>query len=67
MVTTAAAPGTIIRDARTAAGMTAAALAERVGCSTQNVTSIERGKSHPSVKVAKAIAETLGIDWTKLV
>ena len=51
-------------NARKAQNITQGALASRVGVTRQMVTAIEIGVATPSVKVAKAIAEVLGIGWT---
>lgn len=49
-----------IRDARLAAGLTQAQLADVVGITDRNVQRIETGEQHPSVGVALRIASTLG-------
>lgn len=60
-------PGKIIKDARMRLGMSAYRLADMVGCTAQNLYQIESGKSNPSVKLAKALGDVLGIDWATLV
>lgn len=46
-------------------GLSQADLADIVGVDRTLVSHIERGVATPSVKVAKALASTLGIDWTR--
>lgn len=40
-------------------------IAAKCGISQNYLSSIENGIRHPSVKVAKSIAEVLGFNWTK--
>ncbi|MCM1059414.1 MAG: helix-turn-helix transcriptional regulator [Eubacterium sp.] len=44
-------------------GYTQQAIADRVGVTRQQISAIEKGKTLPSVSVAKAIAHILGIKW----
>ena len=60
-------PGEIIKDARMRLDLSAYRLAEKVGCTAQNLYQIESGKSSPSVELAKALGDALGIDWASLV
>ena len=60
-------PGEIIKDARMRLNLSAYKLADMVGCTAQNLYQIEGGKSNPSVKLAKALGDALGIDWASLV
>lgn len=60
-------PGEIIKNARMRLGISAYRLADMVGCTAQNLYQIEGGKSNPSVKLAKALGDVLGIDWATLV
>lgn len=50
-----------VRVYRTARGLTQAELADLAGITPQALRSIEKGRSNPRVKTAKAIAEVLGI------
>lgn len=45
--------------------MTEKAVAKAIGISQQHYDFIENGKRRPSVKVAKALGEVLGFDWTR--
>lgn len=45
-------------------GLTQAELAHRVGIAQRTVAAYEGGERQPSVKVAKRIAQELGMDWT---
>ncbi|GAA2012463.1 helix-turn-helix transcriptional regulator [Brevibacterium samyangense] len=55
-----------VKDARKAAGLTQANLAEAVGVSRQTVISIERGDYAPSVYLALRIAHRLGTTVERL-
>lgn len=50
---------------RKAKGLRQADLAQAANISQSLVVKIEQGDRKPSVKVAKRIAEVLGIDWTE--
>lgn len=52
---------TIVRDARTALGLTQSALADAAGVSQSMVAAIEAGRRVPSPAVAARLAEVLGI------
>ncbi len=52
-------------QARKDRGMTQQDVADRCGITRQMVSAIERGRTLPSVPVAKAIASVLEIHWTK--
>lgn len=52
---------------RKAAGLSQAALAERVGIRTATLNEIETGKTDPRVSTMKAIAAALGVDIDDLV
>ena len=52
-------PGMIVRDARTAAGLTQAELAERLGVSQPTVARLESSRSNPRLStLERAIAAT---------
>lgn len=51
-------------SARKERELTQEALASQVGVTRQMIAAIERGVATPSVKVAKAIAIALALDWT---
>ena len=55
-----------VREARTAAALTQAALAERVGVTRQTIISIEQGGYTPSIKLALQLAEALRSPLTEL-
>lgn len=44
-------------------GYTQQDLADKIGVTRQQISAIEKGKSLPSVSVAKSIATILGIKW----
>ena len=50
---------------RKKAGLTQKEAAIEVGISTAAYCNIEVGKRNPSVKVAKALGQKFGFDWTK--
>ena len=54
-----------IRNLRVAKGKTLKTVAEMAGISESYLSQVEQGKRAPSVKVAKAIADALGVDWTR--
>ncbi len=58
--------GDIIYRRRKALGMTQEALAEKVGVKSTYIGYLERGKRHPSPKVASLIAEQLGLNRSYL-
>lgn len=53
--------GRELREERTAAGRTLAAVAERAGVSTQYLSEVERGRKEPSSEVLGAVAGALGL------
>ncbi|GAB3809734.1 XRE family transcriptional regulator [Kribbella italica] len=55
--------GELLREFRTAAGLTQGALAEKAGLSEQAVSLLERGtRRRPRVSTVRALAEALGLD-----
>lgn len=54
-----------IRTARKEAGLTQAALAEKIGCGKQSIVSYEGGSRTPLAPIAKALASACGVneDW----
>lgn len=46
-------------------GMSQKYVAEQVGVAQPSYCTIEKGKTNPSVPVAKRIANVLGFDWTR--
>ena len=60
--------GTFVKEARTAKGLTQAALAEQVdGLTASDVSRIERGEKEPELAVLKRMARPLGVTQTALV
>ncbi|WP_030659693.1 MULTISPECIES: helix-turn-helix domain-containing protein [Streptomyces] len=59
--------GARIRAARTDAGLTQEALAERVGIDNKTVHRIEYGTSDPTLSVLLRMADALGVPLTELV
>ena len=55
----------MLRELREKAGLTQEELASMVGVQRTQITMIENGKSSPSIKTAKKLAEVLKVDWTK--
>ena len=55
----------IIRQHRTARGLTQKQLADICGVTRTHITNIETGKFSPSVDIAKKIGQALGFDWTE--
>ena len=54
--------GNLIKEARTAKGITQSALAEQVdGVTASDVGKIERGEKEPTQEVIKKIAKVLGV------
>jgi DNA-binding XRE family transcriptional regulator len=53
-------PGYLLRAAREEAGLTVSQMAERLGCSQDEITQAEEPKSNPTVSFLKAWAEALG-------
>ena len=51
---------TTLREARTAAGLTQAQLAERIGVSRKTVNTVENGVFIPSTVLALKLAQALG-------
>ncbi|MFO1238423.1 MAG: helix-turn-helix transcriptional regulator [Alphaproteobacteria bacterium] len=51
---------TTLREARTAAGLTQAQLAERIGVSRKTVNTVENGVFVPSTVLALKLAQALG-------
>ena len=59
--------GNLIREARTAKGLSQAALAEQIeGISSSDVSKIERGEKEPVQDVIKQIAKVLGVTQKSL-
>ena len=58
--------GTMIREARTAKGLTQAALAEQAGITSSEVGKIERGEKEPTQAVLKLMAKALGVTQKSL-
>ena len=57
--------GEQIRQERKKKGFTLKNLAQKVECSTNYISLIEKNKVYPSVKILKKILETLGIETAK--
>ena len=55
-----------IKAARKAANLTQVQLAEKMGCSQQDVHRWEKGKVSPNIKTLYRIAEAIGCDVSKL-
>ena len=53
--------GNMIREARTAKGLTQAALAEQAGITSSEVGKIERGEKEPAQDVIRLMAKALGV------
>lgn len=53
--------GARIRELRKARGLTARALAEKIGVHPQHLFSLERGRFRPSLETLEKIAEALGV------
>jgi len=58
--------GTNLRVLRTREGMTAKALAEKIGVSPSLISKVERGSVNPSVDVLRRIAMALHVSWADL-
>ena len=58
--------GTMIKEARTAKGLTQAALAEQAGITSSDVGKIERGEKEPAQAVLKLMAKALGVTQKSL-
>ncbi len=58
--------GRIIRDIRTARGMTQSELAEKVDLSIQFISYIENGSKHPGLETMLRIAAALGTTMDEL-
>lgn len=58
--------GERIKAARLAANLTQVQLAEKMGCSQQEVQRWEKGKVSPNVKTLHRIADAIGCDVGKL-
>lgn len=54
----------MLRELREKAGLTQEELASMVGVQRTQITMIENGKSSPSIKTAKKLAEVLKVHWT---
>lgn len=52
-------------EARKAAGISQKDMADRVHIAQPSYCNIEKGKRSPSIQTAKAIADVLGIEWTR--
>jgi len=53
--------GLRVREARKAAGLTQGVVDERLGCTVESISNLERGKSLPSLEGLAAIARELGL------
>jgi transcriptional regulator with XRE-family HTH domain len=53
--------GEMVKDARTAKGLTQLQLADKVGISQVQISRIEKGLNSPSIKTVKALAKALRI------
>lgn len=58
--------GNQVRSRRRAAGLTAAALADRAGVSRRNITMIENGIANPSLVTVDKLARALGVNFAAL-
>lgn len=58
--------GNMIREARTAKGLTQAALAEQAGITSSEVGKIERGEKEPTQDVIRLMAKALGVTQKSL-
>ena len=59
--------GNLIKEARSAKGLTQAALAEKVGgLTSSDISKIERGEKEPEQEIIKKIAKTLGVTQKSL-
>ncbi|MFJ1292654.1 helix-turn-helix domain-containing protein [Paracoccus yeei] len=58
--------GTVLREARLAAGLTQAKFAERAGLSTRYVILLEKGQYQASISVLHDIARALDLSLTEL-
>ncbi len=60
--------GKLVKEARTAKGLTQAQLAEKVlGLTASDVSKIERGEKEPEESIVKQIAKALGVTQVSLV
>lgn len=55
-----------VRRLRTARGVTQEALAERVGCATKYLQSVERAEANLSARMLGALARALAVDVARL-
>ncbi len=55
-----------VRRLRTARGVTQEALAERVGCATKYLQSVERAEANLSARMLGALARALAVDVVRL-
>lgn len=53
---------TVVREARVAAGLSQAELAERIGVHKGTIGNLERGEHEPSPETLSAVESALGID-----
>ena len=59
--------GDLVKEARTAKGLTQAALAEQVdGLTASDVSKVERGEKEPTQDVIKKMAKVLGVTQKSL-
>jgi len=58
--------GQKVREARHRLGMTQQQLAERVACSPEWISKIERGRASPSLQCISSIGQVVGADLTVL-
>lgn len=54
-----------LREKRKEKGLSLKAVSQEVGINEFSYCNIELGRRNPSVKVAKKIANVLGLDWTR--
>lgn len=58
--------GAVMKDARTRSGLTAEALAEKIGSSVRYVYSLESGSSTPSFELLSRIVQELSIEPARI-
>ena len=56
-----------LREARTKAGMSMQELGKAVGVSPAAICRYEKGQRTPKTRIAKRIAQILGINWYELI
>lgn len=55
-----------LKEKRLQKKITQTELGELCGCDRSMIAKIESGEAKPSIRLAKAIADVLGFDWTLL-